>query len=122
MEKLQFTTRVLGEEAASRLENHQVTRTLRSVGNSIVQAILTGKVKLGDQMQVILDDRMIGLAQYFMLEIVNWGDLDEEDARRGGFDNLNDLAKALQRAGYRFQPLEKYKLYRLRFTWLEGAT
>ena len=69
-------------------------------------------------MQVLLDDKMIGLAQYVILETVTWVNLDTSDAWRGGFDNLDDLEKALRRAGYRFQAIDVYQFYRLQFTWL----
>ena len=118
MEQLNFTTRVLGPLAAYRLEQQQVTQTLRGYSGSITQAILTGRLKRGDQMQVLLDKRMIGLAQYVILDTISLDNLTIEDARRGGFDSISDLALALKRAGYRFQPLEDYTFYRFQFSWL----
>ena len=119
MEQLHFTTRVLGNKAASRLEQHELTQTMRSEASSIVLAILGGGLKVSDAMQVILDDRMMGLAELLRMDTVTWGQLDIEDARRGGFDNRFELAHALKRAGYRFMPLDKYQFYRCRFSWLE---
>jgi len=45
--------------------------------------------------------------------------LDIDDARRGGFGNRFELAYALRRDGYRFQPINNYEFYRIQFTWLE---
>jgi len=121
MEQLHFTTRVLGPLAAYRLGEHQVTQTIRSYTSSIVQAILTGRLKVGVQMQVTLDDRIIGLAEYVIMDTVTLDTLTIEDARRGGFDSISDLAFALKRAGYRFKPLNEYELFRIQFAWLEEA-
>lgn len=120
MEQLKFTTRVLGPVAAYRLEQYQVTQTLRSHNSSIIQAILLDRVK-NRQIQVILDNRMIGLAQYDAINLMCLGQLTIGDAQRGGFDGIPDLTLALKRAGYRFMPIDMYRLYRLRFTWLEEA-
>jgi len=120
-EQLHFTTKVLGPLAVYRLGKHQVTQTIRAHSSNIIQAALSGKLKVGDQMQVKLDDRIIGLAEYVIMDIVNWEYLDPDDAKRGGFDTLADLEQALQRAGYRFKPLNEYKLYRIQFSWLEEA-
>ena len=118
MEQLKFTTRVLGPAAAYRLEQYQVTQTLRSHNDSIVQAILLDRIQ-NRQMQVILDNRMIGLAQYDSISLMCLGQLTISDAQRGGFDSISDLTLALKRAGYRFMPIDMYRLYRLQFTWLE---
>lgn len=119
MEQLKFTTRVLGPIAAYRLEQHQVTQTLRSHSSDIVQAILLGRLKIGDKIKVILDNQTIGFVKWVWLDTPRWIDLSQADARRGGFDSLSDLEKALQRAGYRFRPIDMYKLYRIKFSWLE---
>jgi hypothetical protein len=121
MEQLRFTTRVLGKKATARLENYEVTQTLRSESSSIVIAILSGGLKVGDMMQVMVDDRMIGLAQHASMETVVWAQLDQDDARRGGFDNRFELAYALKRAGYRFKDLNDYQFYRIQFTWREHS-
>jgi len=121
LEQIRFTTRVLGPAAAYRLEKQQVTQTLRSESSSITKAILSGMVKIGDYVQVTLDDRPIGLAEYIISDIVTWSQLDIDDARRGGFDTLDDLSEALRRAGYRFKPLNNYQLFRIQFSLLEEA-
>jgi len=118
MEQIRFTTRVLGPIAAYRLEQEQVTQTLRGYSHDITQAILTGRLRVGDQIQVILDDRMVGLAQYVILDTTWLDNLTTEDARRGGFDSVNDLVLALKRAGYRFRPIDQYNFYRIQFSWL----
>ena len=119
MEQLKFTTRVLGPVATCRLKQHQVTQTLRSHSSDIVQSVLLGRLKVGDYVRVILDNQMIGLVKWVWLDTPRWIDLSQADAKRGGFDNLADLEKALQRAGYRFRPIDMYKLYRIKFSWLE---
>ncbi|MBW1732214.1 MAG: hypothetical protein JRJ75_15255 [Deltaproteobacteria bacterium] len=119
MLQLNFTTRVLGPIAAYRLEQHKVTQTLRGYTSSAAQAALTGQLKVGDQMKVLLDGRPIGFAEYVKMDAPRWIDIDTADAQRGGFDDLANLEKALQKAGYRFRPIDMYRLYRIQFSWLE---
>lgn len=119
MEQLHFTTRVLGPIAAYRLEQRKVTQTLRSYTSSAAQAALTGQLKVGDQMEVLLDNRLLGHAVFVIMDALSWVDIDTANAHRGGFDDLADLEKALQRAGYRFRPINMYRLYRIQFSWLE---
>ena len=91
MKQLHFTTRVLGPLAAYRLGKHQVIQTIRSYNSSIVEALLASGPKVGDQMEIMLDERPIGLAEYFIMDVVNWEYLNLDDARRCGFDTLDDL-------------------------------
>ena len=121
LEQIRFTTRVLGPAAAFRLEKRQVTQTLRSESDSVTNAILNGRVSAGDRLDVLLDSRLVGRVELVSMDAVTWKDLDVDDARRGGFANLFELAYALQRAGFRFMPLNQYELYRIQFTWLEEA-
>ncbi len=120
-EQIRFTTRVLGAAAAYRLEQRQVTQTLRSENDSITNAILNGRVSAGDRLEVVLDNRLVGQAEFVSMDVVTWEALDVDDARRGGFANRFELGQALQRAGFRFMPLNQYELYRIQFTWLEEA-
>ena len=119
MEKIIFTTKVLGPIASYRLENFGVTQTIRSESSSIVGAILSGRIKVGDQIQIFLDDRMIELAQFVIMDSLLFDMLDEEDAHRGGFDSVEEMATALKRAGYRFKPVNSYWFHRIQFTWKE---
>ena len=119
MEYLRFITRVLGPAAAYRLEKRQVTQTLRSESDSITNAILNGRVSAGDRLEVLLDSILVGHAELVSMDAVTWEALGIRDARRGGFDSLDDLSEALKRAGYRFKPLNQYELYRIQFAWLE---
>ncbi len=119
MERLYFTTRVLGPAAAYVLENHQVTQTLRSESDNITKAILLERVSAGDRLEVLLNSIVIGQAELVSMDAITWEALDVDDARRGGFGDRCDLAYALQRAGFRFMPLNKYGLYRIQFAWLE---
>lgn len=119
MERLHFTTRVLGPAAAFRLEKRQVTQTLRSESDSVTNAILLGRVSAGDRLGVFLDGIFVGKVELVSMDAVTWEALGIRDARRGGFDTLPDLEQALQRAGYRFKPMDDYHFFRIQFTWLE---
>jgi len=119
LEQLRFTTRVLGAAAAYRLESRQVTQSLRSESDTIANAFLLGRVSAGDRLEVLLNSILVGQAELVSLDVVTWEALGVDDARRGGFANLFELAYALQRAGYRFMPLAKYEFYRIQFRWLE---
>ena len=120
MGQLHFTTKILGPLAAYKLTNYRVTQTLRSKNSCITKNIQSGLVKAGDRMEVMLDNNIkIGLAEFVIMDTVTWGDLNAKDAARGGFDGLDALEKALQRAGYRFKPIDMYQLYRVQFSWLE---
>ncbi|GAI65130.1 unnamed protein product [marine sediment metagenome] len=118
-EQIRFTTRVLGPAAAYRLESRQVTQTLRSDSDSIANAFLLGRVSAGEKLEVTLDGILVGRVELVSMDTITWEALDVDDARRGGFSNLFQLAYALQRAGYRFMPLAKYEFYRIQFSWLE---
>jgi len=121
MERLHFTTRVLGPAAAYRLEQRQVTQTLRSESDSVTNAILNGRISAGERLEIVLDGVVVGCAELVSMDVVTWEVLGIADAQRGGFGNRFELAYALQRAGYRFMPLNQYELYRIQFTWLEEA-
>ncbi|MBA7571608.1 hypothetical protein ES708_13374 [subsurface metagenome] len=119
MEQLHFTTRVLGPVAAYRLEQRQVTQTLRSESDGIANAVLLGRVSAGDHLEIVLDGRLVGRVELVSMDVVTWEALDADDARRGGFGDRYDLGQALRRAGFRFMPLNEYELYRIQLTWLE---
>jgi len=122
MEKLHFTTRVLGTAAAYGLERHQVIQTLRSESDSVTNAILLGRVSAGDRLEVVLDNVLVGEAELVSMDAVTWEALGIADAHRGGFDSrLEELKAALERAGFRFKPLNEYALFRIQFAWLEEA-
>ena len=110
MEQLYFTSRVLGPVAASRLENRQITQTLRSESGSIANAVLLGRVSADDRLEVLLDSRLVGCVELISMDAVTWEALGVDDAQRGGFDTMADLGQALKRAGYRFKPLNDYQL------------
>lgn len=111
LEQIRFTTRVLGPAAAYRLEKRLVSQTLRSESNSITNAILLGRVSAGDRLEVFLDRIFVGHAELVSMDAVIWEALGIRDARRGGFGNRFELAQALQRAGFRFMPLNQYELF-----------
>jgi len=121
LEQIRFTTRVLGPIAAYRLEKRQVTQTIRSYSSSITQAILLGRVSANNRLKILLDAILTGHAELTLMDAIKWEGLGIDDANRGGFDTLDDLEMALRRAGYRFKPLNQYKLYRIRFIWLKEA-
>ena len=117
--QIHFTTRVLGPVTTFRLEQCQVTQTLRAESDSVTNAILNGQASAGDKLEITLDTITVGMAELISMDAVIWGSLDIGDAHRGGFDNLDDLSEALKRAGYRFKPLNDYHLFRIQFSWLE---
>jgi len=117
MQRLDFTTAVLGKKATARLKNRQVTQTIRSGSSSIVLATSDGRLKPGEDLQVALDDEFVGYAKLVAIDKVRMNDLTQDDAQRGGFDNRFELFYALRRAGYRFKPLDEYVFYRCQFTW-----
>jgi len=121
LEQIPFTTSVLGPVAAFRLDKHQVTQTLRAGSSSITRAIINGLVSAGEQLEVVLDCILVGHADLISMYAVSWEALGIDDAHRGGFDSLDDLELALRRAGYRFRPLNYYRLYRIQFIWREEA-
>lgn len=118
MFRLNFTMQVLGAEAAERLRRREVTQTLRSPSANIVREFLNGRLKIGDLMEVALDGEVLGLAYPAIIDRVTWVTVAPTDAVRGGLNTLDELQQTLQRAGYRFQPMEKYAFYRVQFTWL----
>ncbi len=120
-EQIRFTTRVLGPAAAYRLESRQVTQTLRSESDSVTNAVILGRVSAGDRLELFLDGILVGKVKLVSMDAITWEALSIDDAHRGGFDTLPDLRQALERAGYRFKPLNEYKFYRIQFTWLEKA-
>lgn len=117
METINFTTTVLGRKASTRLKEHQVTQTIRTNGSGVMLAVHDRRVFLSDTIRISLDGKFVAYAQFTGIELVSWGELTEEDARRGGFDTRFELQCALKRAGYRFRLLDDYTLYRCRFTW-----
>jgi len=121
LEQIHFTTRVLGPAAAFRLEKRHVTQTIRAESSSITAAILNGRVSAGDRLEITLDNVVVGRAALVSMDAVSLDTLTIEDTRRGGFDSISDLASALKRAGYRFQPLDDYQIFRIQFAWLEEA-
>jgi len=120
-EQIHFTTRVLGPVAAYRLEQHQLSQTLRSDSHPVTESILRGRVSAGDRLEVFLDRILVGPVELVSWDAVTWEALGIDDALRGGFDTLADLEQALKRAGYRFKPLNEYELFRIQFRWLEEA-
>ena len=119
MNYIKFTAKVLGPVAGYKLTRNQVTQTIRSENDGIAGAVLNGQVSAGDRLEVFLDTVRIGQVDLVSMEPVTWEALDVDDARRGGFDTLDDLAAALKRAGFRFKPLDDYQLYRIQFRWLD---
>ena len=109
METLAFNTRVLGQKAAERLKEKQVTQTLRSTHNRVIA--------LRDMIKVTLDGQLVGYAELVFWDKVDWENLDIHDAKRGGFDNRLELGSALRRAGFRFKSITEYQFYRLQFSW-----
>ena len=114
---LKFTRRVLGPEASLKLEQHEVTQTIRAGTSDIVKAIINRELLAGDKVRITLDGEDSGLASLIGCWWVSAAGLTSQDAQRGGFNTLDDLQAALIRAGYRFKPLVDYVFYRIQFGW-----
>jgi len=119
MERLNFTTYVLGKKATASLKDRQVTKTIRAGSSCIVLAASDSRLKPGDIMEVALDDEFMGYTKLVAIGKTQMNGLTQDDAQRGGFDNRFELFYALRRAGYRFKPLNEYVFYRCQFAWLE---
>lgn len=119
MEQLSFTTRVLGHEAVEKLKRGEVTQTLRSRHSNIVQAALLGGLHTGDSLKIFLNGEYLGEAEYQCMTLAMMSSLSPEDARLGGFSSLDELRKALFRAGFRFKA--NYRLYRVSFSLFEES-
>ena len=119
MFRLNFTSRVMGGDGAEKVRRHEVTQTLRSPQSDIVRALINGTLKVGDPMEVALDEEVIGKASPAMVDRIDWEGVTLMDATRGGFTSKPELSATLQRAGYRFSPMTKYLFYRVQFQWLE---
>ena len=119
MEQLEFTSRILGPEAAEKLKRGEVTQTLRGRLCDVVQSVLQGDLLPGESLEIVCDGNVLGNAEYQGMDEVWRSELTPEDATRGGFASLGELRKALLRAGFRFQPA--YSLCRIRFIFLEEA-
>ena len=72
MERINFTTAVLGNKATARLR-YQVTQTMRSGTSSIALAVNDGRLSPGDTIQVTLDDEFVGYARFTGIERTFWG-------------------------------------------------
>ena len=116
---LTFTTRVLGSLASKRLRVRSVHQTIRNVFSTPIRM----GWKVGDTAGVVLEDtgqERIGQITILAIEPILWSDITADDARFGGFDTVDQLGKALKRAGYRFKDPSSYYFYRIRFLWVEG--
>jgi len=111
--ELRFTRQVLGPMGSVRLERHLVTQTLCSANCAVVKA----EAQPGDALKILLDGQEIGPAVLESVDKVKWCDLRLVDAVWGGFERLSDLADALRKGGYRFQTIDTYNFYRIRFQW-----
>ena len=117
MQTILFTMHILGPLAALRLRRKEVTQTLRAKDSLITEAILSGEVKVGDQIRIALNNTRLGIAKLSVCDRVRWDELDIDDAHRGGFNSLQELGLALKRAGYRFRSLDGSTFYRIQFQW-----
>jgi uncharacterized protein YqfB (UPF0267 family) len=121
---LQFTRRVLGPKASDRLLKKQVTQSLRSHApiRYTEESLIQVELKWGAVARVSHEEKEgpIGNVKITSIDPVKWENLKLEDAERGGFDSMEELEKALNRAGYRFRPINEYQFYRIRFEWEEA--
>ena len=115
--RIHFTSEVMGPTAIARLKAHQVTQTLRSANEVSNLGLPEGRVAVESDFEVTLDGFLIGRTDLACMDAVHWHELDIGDARRGGFDSLEELEKALKRAGFRYKDVSGYGFYRIQFTW-----
>ena len=115
--QIHFTSEVMGPKAIARLKAHQVKQTLRSANEVRNWGLPGGRVAVESDFELILDGVVIGRTDLACMDAVHWHELDIGDARRGGFESLEELEKALKRAGFRYKDAEDYGFYRIQFTW-----
>lgn len=112
MFQLNFTSRVLGKHAANALRHREVTQT-------IISGDMWGTAIEGRVIIISLDGELLGRATISAIERLPDGcGLSADDAERGGFENMKEFFNALYRAGYLFPELNRYDLYRVKFTWI----
>lgn len=111
MPVLNFTTWVLGDEAAGRLKAKQVTQTIRSDKEA-------KHLKTNIEVTVALDGFRIDEVYIESLVRRQFSSLNIQDAQCGGFTSLDELRAAAKRAGYRWKPFEEYSGNAIRFSWL----
>jgi len=119
MFRLNFKTKVMGEEGAAKVRRHEVTQTLRSPRSGIVVALLNSTLVIEEVMEVALDDEVVGRAYPMLIDRIDWDTLTLLDATRAGFSNKPEVYAALSRAGY--QPVTSYLFYRVQFGWLNDT-
>lgn len=121
MFRIDFTSHVLGKEAAEKLRRQEVTQTVRGKRDTIVVALSRGELKPGDPVEIFLDGERLGEAEFTRWEWRTANELYPDDARRGGFAGRLELLAAMRRAGFRFKALKDYEVYRIQFRWLVVA-
>lgn len=107
---LEFSTSVLGEEAAQRLKDYKVTQTIRSR-----KSAAPFFQKRGSIVTVRLDGKIVFDARITEVKRSEWRELSQFDAEIGGFNGMEDLEKAAKRAGFRFKNLNEYEFFRIQF-------
>ena len=91
--------------ATKRLLNKEVTQIIRN------REVVTGVA------EVFANRRSLGMVLITDVELVKFTDLDEEDARRCGFDSVERLLAFLKRRDHGLYTLEGCSGWRIRFTW-----
>jgi len=119
MFRLNFTTRVMGEDGAERVRRQEVFETLRSERSDIARAFSNGTLTAGDEIEVALDGEIIGKASLSVIDRTDWDGITLIDARESGFTSMPGLSAALRRAGYHVSPIDHYLFYRVQFAWRE---
>jgi hypothetical protein len=106
MASIQFTTRVLGNEATQRLRDFKVRQTIRSNKHTI-------PLKNERNVSITLDNVLLYNAKIESISRTTTRELTQLDAEAGGFSALEDLHLALIRAGFRFKA--NYDVYKIKF-------
>lgn len=113
---MHFSTYVLGANAADALRKKLMAQTIRSE-----KFLKENELRVGDVVQIFLDNVLYGLVKIASLHPVNLGDLTLLDCMCGGFCTLPELRKALNRAGFRFRKFTEYNACKIVFAWQDHA-
>lgn len=106
---LNFTTSVLGVEAAQRLRDKKVIQTIRSRKGTA--PFLRSR---GTYVNILLDKEILYSARITEIDrMSSLNDLSQIDAEIGGFNDIEELRAALKRAGFRYKNLDRYGAFRI---------
>lgn len=113
MFRLNFTIGVLGYNGTLSLSERRTCQTIRNSASEIIAGLTSGLVKIGDMVEVVLNEKELGKVVISDWDKTSEGNLIPDDVIRGGFATMRELREALFRAGYKTGE----DLWRVRFQW-----